>query len=70
MFYLFGRSLSITKQCRAVPHWSPREAIPILNGDFHVGDDASMPVIADDGFFVRRPGFDSRKSGPSLEATD
>jgi len=31
-----------------------RVAIPILNGDFHMGDDGVTPVIADDRFFVRR----------------
>ncbi len=34
-----------------------RVAIPILNGDFHVGEDGYTPVIADDRFFVRRKGF-------------
>ncbi len=41
-----------------------RVAIPILNGDFHVGDDGVTPVIADERFFVRRAGFVSRKSAP------
>lgn len=31
-----------------------RVAIPILNGDFHVGEDGVTPVIADRMFFVRR----------------
>ena len=39
-----------------------RVAIPILNGDFHVGDDGVTPVIGDDRFIVRRPGFVSGKS--------
>jgi molybdopterin-containing oxidoreductase family membrane subunit len=34
-----------------------RVAIPILNGDFHVGADGVTPVIDDDRFIVRRPGF-------------
>ena len=34
-----------------------RVAIPILNGDFHVGADGVTPVIGDDRFIVRRPGF-------------
>ncbi len=39
-----------------------RVAIPILNGDFHVGDDGVTPVIGDDRFIVRRPGFVSGRS--------
>ncbi len=39
-----------------------RVAIPILNGDFHVGADGVMPVIDDDRFIVRRPGFVSGRS--------
>jgi molybdopterin-containing oxidoreductase family membrane subunit len=39
-----------------------RVAIPILNGDFHVGADGVMPVINDDRFIVRRPGFVSGRS--------
>ncbi len=34
-----------------------RVAIPILNGDFHVGEDGVTPVIGDDRFIVRRKGF-------------
>ncbi len=41
-----------------------RVAIPILNGDFHVGEDGVTPVIADERFFVRRPGFVSRRPVP------
>lgn len=33
-----------------------RVAIPILNGDFHVGEDGVTPVIADQMFFVRPHG--------------
>src|SRR5574342_502764 len=33
-----------------------RVAIPILNGDFHVGEDGMTPVIADQRFIVRRQG--------------
>jgi molybdopterin-containing oxidoreductase family membrane subunit len=33
-----------------------RVAIPILNGDFHVGKDGMTPVIADQRFIVRRQG--------------
>jgi len=36
-----------------------RVAIPILNGDFHVGKDGMTPVIADQRFIVRRHGRDS-----------
>jgi molybdopterin-containing oxidoreductase family membrane subunit len=32
-----------------------RVAIPILNGDFHVGEDGTTPVIADQMFIVQRP---------------
>jgi hypothetical protein len=31
-----------------------RVAIPILNGDFHVGEDGVTPVIADQSFIVQR----------------
>jgi len=34
-----------------------RVAIPILNGDFHVGADGVTPIIGDDRFIVRRKGF-------------
>ena len=44
-----------------------RVAIPILNGDFHVSDDGVTPVIGDDRFIVRRPGF---VSGPSSSPED
>ncbi len=40
-----------------------RVAIPILNGDFHVGEDGVTPVVADQMFFVERHGqVSGRKS--------
>jgi len=43
-----------------------RVAIPILNGDFHVGEDGVTPVIADQRFIVQRHGRVS--GGPGIEA--
>jgi Ni/Fe-hydrogenase subunit HybB-like protein len=40
-----------------------RVAIPILNGDFHVGVDGVKPVVSDDRFFVRRQGLVSAGTG-------
>jgi hypothetical protein len=38
-------------------------AIPILNGDFHVGKDGVTPVIADQMFIVQRHGRVSGNNG-------
>jgi molybdopterin-containing oxidoreductase family membrane subunit len=45
-----------------------RVAIPILNGDFHVGEDGVTPVIADQRFIVQRKGLVSGKPGIEAEA--
>jgi molybdopterin-containing oxidoreductase family membrane subunit len=45
-----------------------RVAIPILNGDFHVGKDGVTPVIADQRFIVQRQGLVSGKPEAGAEA--